>query len=385
MKLPLAHLEEWMRRFYFAADVDIGSSGVEDFSLAELRRIAGIEWSDLDALVFHDSQTLGGPPLRQAIAERWTGGDAGRVMATHGSSEASFLIMNALLSPGDEVVVLDPCYPQLYLIAQAIGCRIVRWPLHFRRGFRPDLEEGLSRIGPQTRMVVVNFPHNPTGASLDPVEQAALIDAADRFGVYLVWDNAFGEVTYEAPPLYPPNLLSDRVIETGTLSKSYGLPGLRVGWCLAPPEILQRLARVRDYLTLHLSPLVERLAAGAIAHADDLLALRLPQVRANLATVAAWCEAQEGVDWAPPRGGVCVFPRLNDIADVDAFCERLGTELGVLLVPGSCFGHPAHVRLGFGGASERLAEGLARLSRALPAGVGAGSGSPSSVEERRDR
>jgi aspartate/methionine/tyrosine aminotransferase len=204
MKVPLALLEDWMRQYYFAVDFDIGSSGVEDYSLAELRRILGIEWEHLDAIVFHDSQTLGGSRLRQAIADRWAGGDAGRAMATHGSSEANFLVMNALLEPGDEVVVTDPCYPQLFLVAEALGCHFQRLPLRAEEGFRPDVERLCGMIGPSTRMVVLNFPHNPTGAHVEPREQREVIAACARVGAYLVWDGAFSEITYEGPPLPDP-------------------------------------------------------------------------------------------------------------------------------------------------------------------------------------
>lgn len=366
MQMPPARLEDWMRDYYFATDIDIGSSGVEDFSLAELRTLLGLSWEELDGIVFHDSQTLGGVDLRHAIAERWAGGDIGRVMATHGSSEANYLLMNVLLSAGDEVVVVDPCYPQLFTIAAAQGCRMKKWPLRFAEGFAPDLEELERLLGPRTRMVVVNFPQNPTGASVTPEEQRALVEIVARHGSYLVWDNAFSEITYRRPPLPDPTALYERAISMGTLSKCFGLPGLRVGWCIASPEVLAGCIRWRDYITLHLSPLVERLASAAIAHAERLVQPRLEQARSNLEVVAEWLDSRrEEIGWVPPQGGVCVFPRLLSEIDVDALCHRLAREKKVLLVPGSCFGHPQHFRLGFGGSTAHLREGLDRLGQLL--------------------
>lgn len=141
--LPPALLEDWMRDYYFETEteIDIGSSGVEDYSLSELRALLGISGEDLDRIMFHDSRTLGDPGLRRAIAGRWGDGDASRVIVTHGATEASFLTMNALLERGDEVVVLDPLYQQLYSIAEATGCRLERWPMRFEDGFIPDLDE----------------------------------------------------------------------------------------------------------------------------------------------------------------------------------------------------------------------------------------------------
>ena len=366
MRLAPALLEDWMREYYFAAEIDIGSSGVRSFSLAEIRRLTGLSTEEMDALVFQDSQTLGGPGLRRAIAGRWAEGRVERVMATHGSTDANFLVANALLSPGDEVVVLDPSYQQLYGIAEAIGCRLKRWPLREERGFRPDLEDARRLIGPSTRLVVVNFPHNPTGATLTEEEQGELVRLVEAAGAWLLWDDAFGDLTYGTPPLPSPGARSDRAISIGTLSKAYGLPGLRVGWCIAAEEILERFIRIRDYTMLHLSPLVELVAERAITHGDVLLRLRLDEARKNLAVLTSWAERHaDRIGWLPPAGGVSAFPRFLDIADVEAFCHRLAQDQRVLLVPGSCFQRPRHARLGFGCATAELEEGLERLSKLL--------------------
>lgn len=363
---PPALLEEWMRLYYFAVDADIGSSGVSDYSLAEVRALLGIGVEEMDAVVFHDSQTLGGDGVRAAIARRWAGGEPDRVMVTHGSTEAIFLVMNALLRPGDEVVVLDPVYPGLGDVVRGIGCRVKHWTLRAEDGWRPDLDELAELVTDRTRMVVVNFPHNPTGATLTPAAQDALLAIVERAGAWLLWDGAFTDLTYDAPPLRDPVDRSDRVISLGTLSKGYGLPGLRVGWCLAAPAVLQRMTRVRDYTTLHLSPLVELIAEHVIDGADRILAQKRAGARRNRALVESWMTEQGGaISWTPPSGGVCGFPRLHDVPDVEAFCHTLAREHRVLLVPGTCFGTPGHARLGFGGNTPALEEGLSRLSEAL--------------------
>jgi capreomycidine synthase len=367
MGLAPVPLEDWLREYYFDTEIDIGSSGVESFSLGEIRELLGITHAELDDLIFKDSETLGGLGLRKAIADRYGDGDPDRVIATHGSSEAIFLIMTALLHPGDEVVVLDPSYQQLFSIAEAIGCRLKAWPLHFENRFAPDIEEGKRLINEHTRMVVVNFPHNPTGTSLTPEEQNELVEAARRVNAYLVWDAAFAELNYDGVPL-PNPLQYERAISMGTLSKAFGLPGLRVGWCLASPAVLERFVLLRDSTILHLSPLVELIAGRAIERAPVLVGKRLRQARINLEMLGAWCDEHgDLVEWVAPRGGVCCFPRLRQVKDVEAFCRRLASIYSVLLVPGSCFKHPSHVRLGFGDATAKLGEGLSRLSALLKA------------------
>lgn len=366
MEIAPALLEQWMRQYYFDTDIDIGSSGVESYSFFELRRFLDLSQNDLDQVTFDDSRTLGGPGLREAIGDRWANRDAGRVMATHGSSEGIFLAMNALLQPGDEVITVSPRYQQLSAIAESNGCKLKDWSLDFDRGFVPDLEMLRSLVTKRTRMLVVNFPHNPTGASLTPGQQKELVDIVAEAGCYLVWDGAFTEMTYERPPLPDPGTWYDRTITLGTLSKGYGLPGLRVGWCLASPEILERFVNLRDYITLHLSPLIELIAERAVRNANTLLGVRMEQARANLEILAAWIEShREFVDWAPPRGGVCGFIRMLGDCDVETFCHRLARERRVLLVPGACFGYPDFVRLGFGGSTQKFVEGLNRLTDLL--------------------
>jgi capreomycidine synthase len=366
MEIAPALLERWMREYYFDTDIDIGSSGVESFSFFELRRLLDLSQNDLDQVTFDDSRTLGGPGLREAIGDRWANHDAGRVMATHGSSEGIFLAMNTLLRPGDEVITVSPRYQQLSDIAEYNGCEMKDWRLDFDRGFAPDIERLKRLISKRTRMLVVNFPHNPTGASLTPEQQKELVDIVAEVGCYLVWDGAFTEMTYEQPPLPDPGMWYDRTITLGTLSKGYGLPGLRVGWCLASSDILERFVSLRDYITLHLSPLIELIAERAIRKAHILLGIRMEQARANLNTLAAWVEShREFVDWAPPRGGVCAFLRMLGGGDVETFCHRLARERRVLLVPGACFGYPDFVRLGFGGSTQKFEEGLGRLSGLL--------------------
>jgi capreomycidine synthase len=366
MEIAPALLEHWMRQYYFDTTIDIGSSGVESFSMAELRKLLGIRQKDVDQVTFSDSRTLGGLGLRDAIGAIWANGDPDRVMATHGSSEGIFLAMNALLRPGDEVITVSPCYQQLFAMAESNGCEMKYWNLDFDQGFVPDIGRLKSLISPRTRMVVVNFPHNPTGISLTAEQQEDLVKVVAEAGSYLVWDGAFTAMTYDRPPLPDPGTWYDRTITLGTLSKGYGLPGLRVGWCIAAPDILERFVRLRDYMTLHLSPLIELIAERAVRKSHLLLRVRMEQARANLNTLADWVESHgELVAWAPPHGGVCAFLRMPLAGDVEAFCHRFAREYHALLVPGTCFRCPGFVRLGFGGPASQFKEGLTRLSDLL--------------------
>jgi capreomycidine synthase len=362
-------LEEWLRDHYFNAELDISSSGVENFSLAEIRQRINISQEELDQIFFYDSPTNGGFELRQAIANRWGNKNPEQVMATGGSSEAIFLLMHALLQPLDEIIVIEPCYPALVHIAEAIGCSVKRWHLRFDQQFVPDLDELKGLMTQRTQMVVVNFPHNPTGASLSTEKQRELIEIISASKAYLIWDAAFADLTYDDPPLPDAFLLYEKAISLGTLSKAYGLPGLRVGWCLATTEVIDRCVRLRDYTTICLSPLSEYIAQRVIAQADAILGLRKQQALNNLTILSKWFEQhKEVMHWVSPKGGVTVFPRFPNPVDTELFCRTLMKNHNVLLAPGTCFHHPNHIRLGFGGATATVQEGLSRLSQLLSMG-----------------
>ncbi len=369
MRLPPALLEDWMRGAYHRADFDIGSSGVQCFRLGEILQRTNFSAESLEQLLLEDGETYGMNDLRNVIAARYGDGKADSVMVTHGSSEAIFLIMHSLLSPGDDVVVVDPCYQQLRAVAESVGCQMNCWPLRFEDQYVPDVAVFKRLISDRTRMVILNFPHNPTGCSLEQSQYDELISHIAKTGAYLIWDAAFAEMNY-GKKLSSPLGNYERAIELGTLSKAFGLPGLRVGWCIANPDILMQLARLRDYVTLFLSPLVEMLACVALRHGDTLVEERMTQNRHNLQLLTEWMNRHAKlVSWVRPSGGVTAFPRIELEVSVDALCRELVEQYRVLLVPGSCFGHERHVRLGFGGSSEELSVGLTHLSTALHARI----------------
>ena len=324
MDIAVAKLEAWMRDYYHKVDYDIGSSGVRDLTMAELQELCGFALDDLAPMIFHDSESYGGPGLRSALADRWTGGNPDRMMVTHGSSEAIYLVMHLALEPGDEVIVLDPAYQQLHDIAAWRGCRVTRWRLDPAAGFAPDFEQLRRLAAGGARMIVVNFPHNPTGVSITPAEQKELIAIAAEAGAWLVWDHAFGELTYDADPLPIPESAYPRSIVFGTFSKSYGLAGLRVGWCVAPTELLERMALLRDYIALYVSPVLEFFAEHAVRNADRIVALQREHAVRNRDLLIDWAaQRPELVRLTPPAGGVAAFVEFPGQPDVERSCRRL--------------------------------------------------------------
>lgn len=366
MKFARFLLEEWFNEHYFDTELVLCESGVEAFSLGEIRKLTHIEYEDLDQIVFRDAPSYGSLGLREAIAQRWRNGDIDQVMITHGSSEGLFLVMSALLHPDDEVIVLTPCYQPFLSIPEALGCTVKSWKLRPEQQFIPHLEDLKQLLSPRTRMVVVNFPNNPTGATLTIEQQEMLVAMVAETNAYLLWDSAFVELSYDTRPLPDPWISYERTVTLGTLTKAYGLSGMRIGWCLASPSVLEQCVHIREYTTLNLSPLTQFIAQRIIEHIEAFLSIRLQQACTNLELLAEWVEAHKTqVGWVRPKGGVSAFLRLYGISDVEAFCARLVRSHGVFLLPGRCFGYPSYLRIGFGASTAEFKEGLSRLSSLL--------------------
>ncbi|MFH9432785.1 capreomycidine synthase [Streptomyces rochei] len=366
-------LEEWYRR-HLGPDIhDISSSGVHPYTFAEIRELCGIPAEDLDAVVMDDSVSQGGAGIRQAIADRYAGGDADRVLVTHGSSEAIALTLGTLLRAGDRVVVQQGIYHSLGHYPRAAGCDVAELPAAAVRDGEIDADvlEGL--VTPGTAAVVVNFPHNPSGVTLSPQGLKALTERTTAAGATLVWDTATAEIAHRWDVLPDPAATRGDTISYGTFSKTFGLPGLRVGWAIAPPDIVPAVFPLRDRTTLFLSPLVELIAERAMRHADVLIGRRAAEARRNLAHLTEWmAEHEDLVRWTPPEGGVCALPVFRELerasdgpAAVERFCLELLSRHRTLLVPGTAFGTPHGARLGFGGPEEGFRAGLAGLSEFL--------------------
>jgi aspartate/methionine/tyrosine aminotransferase len=218
--------------------------------------------------------------------------------------------------------------------------------------------------------VLVNFPHNPTGAMPEPAAHQELLSLVESHGCHLLWDAAFAELVHERPPLPDPAASLDRCVSFGTLSKAFGLPGLRIGWCIAPPDVLAAMVKLRDYVTISTSPLNELIATRVMERADRTLRPLREQARRNRRVLMDWAARNSALVGLPtPHGGVSAFPLFPDVPDMTGLCERLLEDDGVLVVPGECFGHPNRLRIGFGGPTEELRAGLDAVARAVAEAV----------------
>jgi aspartate/methionine/tyrosine aminotransferase len=320
----------------------------------------------VDDLVLLYGDHRGDPELRAILgAEAGLGADA--VLCTAGAALALFLVSVTILGPGDHLVVVRPNYGTNLETPRTLGAEVSVLDLGLEQGFQVDPERVAALIRPGTRLVSVTTPHNPSGTEMPRATLDALVALAERHGFHLLVDETYRDMAGTPTPVAAG--LSDRVISVASVSKTYGLPGIRQGWAISADRALQeRLLAAKEQVVLTGSVLDEAIARQVLAKRDALL----PGIRAHIAAqrtcVETWMAGEDRLEWAPPTGGVVSFPRIRASvpADLDRFYATL-LEAGVFVGPGHWFEQSRrHFRLGWGWPSpEELSLGLAEITRAL--------------------
>ncbi|QGP79740.1 pyridoxal phosphate-dependent aminotransferase [Sphingobium sp. CAP-1] len=365
--LPPFALDHWLSAYDFATPpiaYNLASSTGPRWSVADLCALGDAPLAIDDAVLSY-APPQGSPALRHAIAA-FHGVDADSVIATTGSSEALSILFCLGARPGANIVLPDPGYPAYAAVAQAWGLSPRFYRLERADGFAQRADAILAQVDADTSLVILNTPHNPTGTVMPRDEIAVLAAALATRGVPLLVDEVYHPLYFTAPQ--PSAAGIPNVIVTSDLSKALSLPGLRTGWLIdADVDRRARMIDARSYFTISSSPLLERLATHALTHSDAILDRLRAVAQANIAMLDALVAGSNGrLDWVRPDGGTTAFPWLADGRDSRPFCQALAAQ-GVLLAPGDCFGHPAHMRLGFAQQAEGFDVAAGRIAAALAA------------------
>jgi aspartate/methionine/tyrosine aminotransferase len=357
VKLAVFRQEEFFEDYEFSCELMLALSGAEPMTATELTEIAG-ERPGLDWEIGY-TPSSGYPELRDAIAALNPPAERENVMVTVGAIEALLILCNLLLDPGDEVVCLWPAYQPLHELATGAGADVRFVALEQEEGFAIDLGAIEDAVGPRTKVVLLNVPHNPTGQTIPPEDLRELARRLAPLGVSLIIDEVFREMRSGHPPSAWDG--QDNLIVVGSMSKAYALPGLRIGWLVARPELVVRARQFRKYTSLNPGSRDQLWALAALEHRADVLARTWALTEGGAALATRWI-AEHPDDFeltAPPAGGL-FFPRLrHDVPTLD-FCAELVHDTGVLLAPGSvCYESEGFLRLGV--ATSQLAAGLERL------------------------
>jgi aspartate/methionine/tyrosine aminotransferase len=366
MRLADFELERFFARHEFAAPYLLGSSDVEALRLPELLALADPESRSLwDDLGLGYTESAGHPLLRREIAGLYEGIAPKETLIFSGAEEAVFALLNVTLGADDHAIVGWPAYQSLHEVARGTGAAVTLLPLRAEEGWALDLAALRAAIRPNTRLIVANFPHNPTGALPDAATFAGLLDVARECGAWLLSDEVYRLLEYDPADRLPAAAdRYERAISLGVMSKAFALAGLRIGWVTTrDAELLRRLQAFKDYLTICNSAPSEILALMALRSRGAVLARSMGIIARNLSHVdvffARW---PERFAWTRPRVGPIGFPQLLGGDAIDRFAADLVAAEGVMLLPGSVYDAPGeHFRLGF--ARHNLPEALARLER----------------------
>lgn len=342
---------------------NLSESSIRDRSLRDLGLTIPAD------LVLLYGEHRGSEALRASIVRGESELQAGDVLITAGAATALFIISTALLGSTDHLVVVRPNYATNIETPRAIGCPISFVDLSFESGFRLDLEEIAAAITPQTRIVSITCPHNPTGVMLDEHQLRRLVDLTQKQGCYLLVDETYRDLSYGgALPLAAS--LGTHVISVSSLSKAYGIPGIRIGWLITRDPGLQELfLAAKEQISICGSVIDEWIAEQVLTRRERILEPTLSEMRRRLQFVKQWIANEPLLEWVEPQGGVVCFPRMRErpAGGVEAFYSRLLDRHGTYVAPGHWFEMPDHFfRLGYGWpAQDELEPGLAAISKAL--------------------
>lgn len=338
------------------ARFNLATSGMESFPLAEL----GVRIEELE---INGPSIYGYAPLLQAIASRYRVPQESVVSAI-GTSFANYLALAAATQPGDEILVEQPAYDPLLRTADYLGLKVQRFARPAKKNFAIDLDELERKLSPATRIIVITNFHNPSGAFIRDEEMKEIASLARKVGALILVDEVYREMLFEERPQTAFHIDPERFLITNSLTKGYGLSGLRCGWVLAPPELAQRMWRINDLhgaTFTHPGELLSVIAFNKLAQIADRMKSLLENNRSILRDFLA---SRDDVDYCWPQYGTIVFPRLRQ-GDTEAFCRMLREKFETSVVHGSFFESPDHFRMGVGIATKEVRAGLEQLGKAL--------------------
>jgi aspartate/methionine/tyrosine aminotransferase len=367
--LDLFSMERYQSLYWHQVEYDLSESGVLPMTIRELLG------PDADGEEF--LETLLGYPLsegsvetRANIAEWYPGATAEHVTVVNGGSEANFLTLLALMEPGDRLAFMVPNYLQGAGLGRAFGGGTDTFGLALRDGrWALDVAQLEESVGPDTRLIMVCNPNNPTGSVLTAEEMDAVVRVAERQGAWIVADEIYRGAELSSDDTTPSFWgRYERVIVTSGLSKAFALPGLRIGWVVAPPSTIARIWERHDYTTLTPGMVSDKLATHAMTPdvREAILARTRSIIRSNYPPLEAWLEDHSDVfEWARPVAGAIAYARTELHEGTAALVDRIRRERSVLLVPGEMFGLAQGIRFGFGYDIEHTLKGLSRVDEVL--------------------
>jgi aspartate/methionine/tyrosine aminotransferase len=369
MKIEPFKLERYFARYEFNAPYLLCSSDCESMSVAELLAYEPGATAQMQQVWLGYTEYEGSPELRREICKLYQKIETSHILVHSGAEEAIYNFLNVALEPGDHLIVQYPCYMSFVEIARANGCEVSFWETNEADGWELDMSALPALIKPNTKAIVVNCPHNPTGYLMSHAKQAQLIEIAREHNLLLFSDEVYRGLEYKESDRLPPAAdLYENAVSLGVMSKTYGLAGLRIGWIATRNEKLYRdMSLYKDYTSICNSAPSEFLATLALRHAEEIAGRNRNIILTNLPLLESFFSKWQHIfNWQRPIAGPIAFPSLKLEMGIDEFCQQLVEQQGVLLLPSDNynFGNK-NFRIGFG--RKNLPESIERLDKFLEA------------------
>ncbi len=370
MKIKPFLVEEWMNAYEAGARYNIAETCVDSVSLDELWQLTGADgeafWRDFCSRRLTYGDITGFPAFREGICGLYRSMKPENIIPTHGAAGANHHLFYSILEPGERVVSLMPTYQQLYSIPESFGAELEILPLRESEGFLPNPEELKKLVTPNTKLICLNNPNNPTGALMSRELLMQIVEIAKSVNAWILCDEVYRHLTQEDIWCESIVDLYDRGISVSSMSKVFSLAGLRLGWIATHDEdVIRACLSHRDYNLISCGMFDERVAAVALQHRDALLARSRKIVRGNLKILDAWVVSEPRVRYVRPQAGTTALVFYDVPLDSYPFCERMFRETGAFVTPGDCFGQPRSMRIGYACDPQVLREGLAAVSAFL--------------------
>jgi aspartate/methionine/tyrosine aminotransferase len=366
MQIRPFRIEEYMGKHEFSARYLLSCSDAESVTIEE---ILSLEPPAHDAFLKHwcgYTESPGAPWLREVLATIYKTIHSDQLVVVSAAEEAIFLFYHALLTPQDHAIVEAPCYESALTLPKSIGASVSEWRRIPENGWAHDLTALEAMIRPNTRALYINTPHNPTGLLMPPEIFRRVLELAAKHNIYVFSDEVYRELEHDPATRLPAaSDLYDRAISLGSVSKSYGLPGLRLAWLAShDKEFLQKLISLKHYTTICASAPSEFLTALAFRHRQKFIDRNLQIVLRNLPLLTAFFARYSNIfEWTAPNAATIGFARFKPQQDVLDWCENLVRDTGVLLLPGTVYDEPRHIRFGYG--RKNMPESLAQFEAHL--------------------
>ncbi len=362
-------VEIWMNEWETKCELNLAETCVESLTIGELLHLAGKNDTDLSELLSMKmtyGAIEGSDRLRRAIAELYEQLTPQNVIVTHGTIGANMLVHKTLVSAGDHVVAVVPTYQQHYSIPSSIGADVQKLKLREEQGFLPDLDALRAMVRPDTQLIALNNPNNPTGALMAGETLEKIAEIARSVGAWVLCDEVYRGTDQEGDGMTASICdVYEKGISTAGMSKAYSLAGLRLGWIAGPHDVIEAVSVHRDYDTISVGMIDDHFAALALENRSKVLARSHAITRGNLAILDAWMATQPRLSWVKPRSGTTALVKYDlDMSSRD-FCIALLRETGVMFTPGSALDMEGYVRVGYANTPSVLVEGLARVGEFL--------------------